>query len=314
AVPDIVITLGRFNRLANSHTRILERNLELLNKSTSAMLQVRDDVTRIEQKVSTIARRNDNNNSMPTRNVRSVMTKPDPPLRKNVQINITSHFSPLCSLDRMKGLDVGAAYTNDNSCALLIQSIAAVTRRTVADFTGDDYESIYILAESECSADIHQHIQDVFTSLNLSEVFSEKLVGFCSDGASNMQGIKSGLSALLIKTHPNIVIIHYLAHRMELAFKDTVIKVPLYNRLMTLLLGLYYLYRKSPKLKQGLKRSFEALDIRKVMPTRVRGTRWVPHIKLAIANFTKGYKAIRSHLETASHANPKAENQSVSTN
>ena len=60
-------------------------------------------------------------------------------------------------------------------------------------------------------------------------------------------------------------------------------------------------------MKKGLKISFKSLDRNRVLPTRVGGTRWLPHLARAISNFEKGYKAIRNHLETASHENSKAE-------
>lgn len=44
---------------------------------------------------------------------------------------------------------------------------------------------------------------------------------------------------------------HCLAHRMELAFKAASPK--LYEKTMTLLIGLYYLYRSSPTQKKALK-------------------------------------------------------------
>ncbi|XP_053405013.1 E3 SUMO-protein ligase KIAA1586-like [Mercenaria mercenaria] len=249
-------------------------------------------------------------------------------------------YKHICELDKMKGLDVGTSYTTDKGGATLLQSISSVTRAYVcqsitsakffsftcdgsSDFTGDDYESIYTctctngiiqdqflsigIAKFASSSDIHDHICENYTRLGLENEFKAKLVGFCSDGASNMQGHKSGLVALLRKTHPHIVTVHCLAHRLELAFKDTIKKVPLYEKMMTLLLGLYYLYRKSPKLKMGLKRSFEAHQTKMLLPTRVGGTRWLPHLDLAIRNFIRGYKAVRSHLESSSHTSPKAE-------
>ena len=41
---------------------------------------------------------------------------------------------------------------------------------------------------SGSAADIHEHISKTFDDLGLTDVFKSKLVGFCSDGASNMQG------------------------------------------------------------------------------------------------------------------------------
>ena len=77
---------------------------------------------------------------------------------------------------------------------------------------------------------------------------------------------------------------------------------------MVLLLGLYYLYKKkSPKQKKALKRCFKVLNINQILPKRVVGTRWLPHLYKATIAFIKGYKAIRLQLETFSHKTPKSE-------
>jgi hypothetical protein len=88
-----------------------------------------------------------------------------------------------------------------------------------------------------------------------------------------LTGNKSGLAALLRRDRPHLVAIHCLAHRLELNFKDVVAKSKLYDKTITLLLGLYYLYRKSPKMKKSLTTSFESLKINRDLPTRVGGTR-----------------------------------------
>jgi hypothetical protein len=55
-------------------------------------------------------------------------------------------------------------------------------------------------------------------------------------------------------------------------------------------------------MKKGLKISFKSLDRNRVLPTRVGGTRWLPHLARDISIF-----AIRNHHETASYENSKAE-------
>jgi len=94
-----------------------------------------------------------------------------------------------------------------------------------------------------------------------------------------------------------------------LSFKDAIktSSPKLYDKAMTLLLGLYYFYRKSPTQKKALKRSFKALNMSSILPKRVGGTRWLPHTCRAISAFMKGYKAIINQLETCSHTNLKAE-------
>jgi hypothetical protein len=84
-----------------------------------------------------------------------------------------------------------------------------------------------------------------------------KLVGFGSDGAANMMGKKTGLVTLMQHDHPEMISVHCLAHRLELAFKGVFKGDKLYTQLSTLLLGLYYFYKNSPKQRKCLKRSME---------------------------------------------------------
>ncbi|KAK3086151.1 hypothetical protein FSP39_014367 [Pinctada imbricata] len=130
--------------------------------------------------------------------------------------------------------------------------------------------------ESSSSEDIFNYVMEMFKT---NDIDIKKLVGFTADGASNMQGLKTGLAARLLVDTPHLVITHCVAHRLELAFKDAIkaSSKSMYDRAMTLLLGLHYLYKKSPKMKKSLKRSFAALNQKQILPTRVGGTRWLPH-------------------------------------
>jgi hypothetical protein len=111
---------------------------------------------------------------------------------------------------------------NDNGAATLTKVIAQVTTNSVvrtlqnakfisitcdgcADFTGDDFESVYVrhctngvvfdpflhigLPNSGCSIDIRDFIMDVFRAAGIESVFNERVIGLCADGASNMQGV-----------------------------------------------------------------------------------------------------------------------------
>jgi hypothetical protein len=60
---------------------------------------------------------------------------------------------------------------------------------------------------------------------------------------------------------------------MELAYKDAVKKNILYDRAITLLMGLYYFYRNSPKQRAKLRDAARELGMISVVPTRVGGTR-----------------------------------------
>jgi hypothetical protein len=135
--------------------------------------------------------------------------------------NSFKDYELLCRLDRAKGLNIGNSYVNDKYCAKFVDSIASVILDSVvsnikashffsitcdssADFTGDDYETLYVrtchegklndqfyfigIPESGSVLSIHDFIVESFFSSGLDMEFETKLVGFCSDGASNMQG------------------------------------------------------------------------------------------------------------------------------
>lgn len=79
-----------------------------------------------------------------------------------------------------------------------------------------------------------------------------------------MSGLKTGLAARLKNNAQDtcMLSIHCLAHRLELSLKDSVKKVQnkLYDKAETLLMGLYYFYKKSPKQKKQLESTFILLN------------------------------------------------------
>ena len=91
-----------------------------------------------------------------------------------------------------------------------------------------------------------------------------------SDGASNMVGAKGGLATLLKReVNDEMVNVHCMAHRLELAFRDVLKKHKMYEKLMTLLIGLYYFYIKQYKNKQGLINTMEALEVKGSLPPKM---------------------------------------------
>lgn len=77
-----------------------------------------------------------------------------------------------------------------------------------------------------------------------------------------MSGLKTGLAARLKNNAQDMLSIHCLAHRLELSLKDSVKKVQnkLYDKAETLLMGLYYFYKKSPKQRKQLESTFILLN------------------------------------------------------
>ena len=194
-----------------------------------------------------------------------------------------------------------------------------------SDYIGEEMELFYIriagdgivsdkflalkTPKSSSSADLHILFNETLDEFFEGQAWRDKFVGFCADGAANMMGHVSGLGVRLRKLSPHLIILHCLRHRVELAVKDHIKKVTkdendvssIYKKVQTLLLGLYYLYRNSPKLKNGYKEACVASGLKVLLPKRAGGTRWITHVLAAINVILKNYVAFRRHLETASH-------------
>ena len=94
-----------------------------------------------------------------------------------------------------------------------------------------------------------------------------------------------------------MIAVHCSGHRLELAYKEAIKKFPLADKVMTLLSGIYYMYRNSALNQTNLKHAYTCLGLKILLPSRAGGTRWIGHILRALNNFLSGYPAIRLHLE-----------------
>ena len=112
------------------------------------------------------------------------------------------------------------------------------------------------------------------------KVFTSKLVALRSDGASVMLGKNNGVIALLKAEQLSMIAVHCSGRHLELAYKDTIRKVPLAEKVVTLLNGLYYMYKASVLKRSNLKNAFTCLGLNKHLPTRANGTRWIGHKQL----------------------------------
>jgi hypothetical protein len=202
-----------------------------------------------------------------------------------------SDYMWLNELDEAKGLDHGETYNNRFSGTLFLENISRVEKDNLQKFISDinffsltmektddsitEQESLFVRTshkgkiitrficigepDSTCSSDLYQFViaqmkdNGIYTGMG-------KLVGFGSDGASNMVGVKHGLVTLIKKDYPGVVGIHCLGHRLELAFKDALKKDKTYDKLVTLMLGMYYFYRNSPAQRKKLKKTFKVSE------------------------------------------------------
>lgn len=125
----------------------------------------------------------------------------------------------------------------------------------------------------------------------------KKLVGFGFDGANVNTGHLNGVISLFHQhISPSIVLIHCMAHRLELAFKQSMKGISVYEKVNTMLCELYKFYCKSALQMENLKTTYAALDIAVAIPHRIGGTRWVSHLTGALEQIWKGYQAFIQHL------------------
>ena len=110
--------------------------------------------------------------------------------------------------------------------------------------------------------------------------FAKRLIGFCSDGANVNKGNKTGVMAEIKKEISWLVFIWCMAHRLELAIKESLGGTK-FNDIDEMLLNIYLLYEKSSKklsqleeLAVNLKDLYEFTS-KGIKPMRSNGTRWI---------------------------------------
>ncbi|XP_062614641.1 zinc finger protein 862-like [Saccostrea cucullata] len=252
-----------------------------------------------------------------------------------------SDFIWLNKLDEAKGISHGNTYNNQKAATTFLENISACEKEKLekmmdvvkffsltmdgsTDGSTTEQETIFIRfsvhgkittrflcigePESTSSLDLFKFVERMMNENGLNDHrHVQKFIGFGSDGASNMTGVKNGLVARLKEGHPELIGVHCIAHRLELAFRDVFKKDKMYTQLSTLLLGLFYFYKNSSKQRKSLRECIKVLDINGTLPHKINSTRWLPHMKRALENLFRTFPAFLSQLQNASHVNPKAE-------
>lgn len=239
-------------------------------------------------------------------------------------------FVWICKLDKAKGVDIGSKYLNEKEAAIFIHYIAEAERKKISrkfesarfmapisdGSTDSSVTEAEILFARMCHRGVisthfvgvknvgkpdAQNICNAVTEMlsnNLCENWQQKIVGMATDGASVMLGCKNGVVAKIkeLVGRPYIQAVHCSAHRLELSYKDACKPVDLFKKVDALLLSLYLFYRNSPLNRANLRESCKAAGMKPMIPTRVGGTRWVQHSKIALEHVLLGYGPIMEHL------------------
>jgi hypothetical protein len=123
---------------------------------------------------------------------------------------------------------------------------------------------------------------DIFSSLmsvidNNPFFFLEisKLIGFASDGAAVMTGVKKGVSTLIKGKNPLTLSIHCLAHRLPLASEKACKQIPYMVKYLEVVNRLGKLCKFSPKFCRLLANSKKAHESDALKLKKVFSTRWL---------------------------------------
>ena len=153
---------------------------------------------------------------------------------------------------------------------------------------------------SQDASGIYEAIKKAFTEVGLENCL-DKIVFLALDGAAVNTGLKNGLIKLIRDDRPWVGFVWCLAHRLELGIKDALsdwIKPVEVN-----LQYLYYMYEKSSKKLQELKKLFGILnevyvfENQEVKPHRATGTRWIAHKLKSLKNYIDKFGLYIHHIE-----------------
>ena len=263
----------------------------------------------------------------------------------NIQAQSATDFIWMNKLDTMKGLDIGQKYSgNPKNCTEFATAIADIQRKKLSDkLSRSNFVSVIVDGSTDsamrendmiyvqtCSSGsvstnfiyccqvehgtasgIIDAIQRAVKTVCDWPQFTHKLVGLGSDGASVMLGKHNGVIALLQAMQHVVVPVHCSGHKLELAYKEAIKNTTLAEKVITMLMGLYYLYHV-PLNRTNLKNAFRCLGLKKLYPVWAGGSRWIGHTLHALTNFIDEYKAICLHLEQLSSLKEKSESHSKS--
>ena len=90
-----------------------------------------------------------------------------------------------------------------------------------------------------------------------------------------MLGCHGGVAAKLTKDIPHLVVIHSVAHRLQLAVLDSLKAVPFMQEVEKTFRGLYIYYHSSPKHSSQLKEVAAALQMQLLKLKDINAVRWV---------------------------------------
>ena len=144
-------------------------------------------------------------------------------------------------------------------------------------------------------------LKGIEDAMSFDPDWKNKLIATGSDGASVNIGKNHSVTALLKKDVPQLIAMHCVNHRLELSVLDALKKKnsDVFSKIKKVLHLLYNHYHRSPKALRELKSLAEAMQVKFLKPSKMNGTRWMPHLYRALTILLKdeNYKLYTTHFE-----------------
>ena len=253
-----------------------------------------------------------------------------------------SKFHKILELEEMHGVELGNAYRNEITGGVLIDYIASSLSKELklwldktefysvltdgsTDVSIVEKEAIFVLTFDPMPVGTNK-VEIKLTYLNLADIknanpsgvlasiresfkeigiddFMKKLVGFGADGASVNSGNKGGVKTLLQNENKWITFGWCIAHRLELALKDSLSGTS-FDEVDELILRMHYLYKRSPKKLRQLKELVNIYEdtfdfqVGSYKPKKASGTRWISHKLAALEVIIDKYGILMQHLKS----------------
>ena len=155
----------------------------------------------------------------------------------------------------------------------------------------------------------HAHAEGVFEAIDRAmrsfagEDWISKLIGAGCDGASVNLGANNSVATRLMGEQRNYVVpVHCVAHRLELAVLAGIRDNNNLTTINDIFKKIYKHYHYSPKALRELRAIGETMEERVIKPTRLQGTRWLPHIRKASRALIGSYAVIVTHFQHVGEA------------
>jgi len=164
------------------------------------------------------------------------------------------------------------------------------------------------LSEGTSGQSIANALVKSLSELGIDEsILKARLLGFCTDGASNLRGHVKGALQILAETlkRTDLFTFHCMNHKLELAVHDAVSSTTKVSHLRMFMDSLYAYYSRSPDHCRMLESVSETLDTEMRKIGKIFDVRWLSSSYRSIDAVYSSYPAVLGQL-TSDSTNPKA--------